>query len=142
MVKEKIKLKAMCLFVHKGKVLVAKGSDDLNGKKFYRVVGGSVEFFETAEQGVRREIREELLSEIENLKFLDIVENLFTFEGKRGHEVVFLYIGDLAKKELYEQKTIRIIEPAWEIEAEWIPIEEILSGKMPLYPEYDYKKVL
>jgi NADH pyrophosphatase NudC (nudix superfamily) len=62
----KIRIKAMCLFYKDGKVLVSKGFDKVKNENFYRVLGGSVNFFETGEAGVRREIQEELLSEVEN----------------------------------------------------------------------------
>lgn len=56
-----------CVFLHKdGKLFLAKRADI---KKFlpgkYEVVGGHIEFGETIEEGLRREIREELHIEIE-----------------------------------------------------------------------------
>ena len=136
---EKIRIKAMCLFHKDGKVLVSKGFDKVKNENFYRVLGGSVNFFETGEAGVRREIQEELLSEIENLKLIDVIENLFTYEGNKGHEIVFLYHGDLAREELYTQNSIHIVEDTYEFDAEWIAINDVLSGKIPLYPAFDYK---
>ncbi len=132
----------MCLFQNNGKILVAKGFDDVKNKHFYRVVGGTVEFSETAEQGIRREVQEELNSDLENLELVDVIENIFTFQGKQGHEIVFLYIGELTRKELYDQKIVRIVEPTYEIEAEWIALDDILSGEVPLYPGFDYEKIL
>ena len=140
--KNQITIKAMCLFQNNGKILVTKGFDDVKNKHFYRVVGGTVEFSETAEQGIRREVQEELNSDLENLELVDVIENIFTFQDKQGHEIVFLYIGELTRKELYEQKIVRIIEPTYEIEAEWIVLDDIIAGKVPLYPKFDYKKVL
>lgn len=138
---ETIELKAMCVFQKDGKVLVSKGFDDIKNEHFFRVLGGGVNFGETAEAGVRREIKEELASEIENLKFITVVENLFTYRGERGHEIVFLYSGDLAKKELYEKNLIHIIEDTHEFDAEWIKIEDILNNKILLYPKFDYEKL-
>lgn len=129
----------MCLFHKDGKVLISKGFDKVKNENFYRVLGGSIIFFETGEAGVRREIREELLSEIENLKLVDIIENLFTYEGSNGHEIVFLYTGDLARKELYVQNPIHIVEDTYEFDAEWISTDDILAGKIPLYPALAYE---
>lgn len=139
---DKIKVKAMCIFVHKGKTLAAKGYDEKKGETFYRLIGGSVEFGEKTEEGARREIREELGCEIENLKLVKIVENVFQFNGKLGHEIVFLYAGDLSNKALYEQERIHIVEPYLEFDAEWVPVEDILSGKSILYPGFDYSEIL
>lgn len=137
--RQKIKIKAMCLLHKNGKVLVSKCFDKVKNEHFYRVLGGSMNFFETSETGVRREIQEELNSEIKNLKFIDVIENLFIYEGDKGHEVVFLYSGDLSRKELYEQNPIHVVDDAHEFDAEWIPIKDILAGEIPLYPALDYK---
>lgn len=131
----------MCLFQNDGKILVAKGFDKVKNEYFYRVLGGNVNLFETGEAGVRREIQEELQSSVDNLKLLDVVENIFTYEGNKGHDIIFLYCGDLARKELYEQKTFHIVEDTYEFDAEWISTDSILSGKIPLYPGLDYKKL-
>ncbi len=132
----------MCLFVHDGKILVQKGYDKVKGEYFYRVLGGSLNFFEKIEEGLRREIREELKSELDNLALLDVVENLFVYEGNKGHEIVFLYSGDLSRKELYGQNTIHVIEKTYEIDVEWVPIEKVLNKEIPLYPALDWSRFL
>lgn len=135
----KIRIKAMCLFHKNGKVLVSRGFDKVKNENFYRVLGGSLNFFETGEAGVRREMQEELQSKIEDLKLVDVIENLFTYEGKKGHEIVFLYSGNLSRKKLYKRNPIHIVEDSYEFDVEWISMDEILTGKIPLYPALDYK---
>ncbi len=135
----KIKIKALCLFYKDGKILISKHFDSVKKESFYRILGGGVNFFETSEAGVRREIQEELLSDVENLKLIDVIENLFVFEGNKGHEVTFLYQGDLVRKELYVQNPIHIIENTYEFDANWVLLDDILAGEIPLYPEFDYK---
>ena len=61
------------------------------------------------------------------------------YDGKPGHEIVFLYNGDLVRKELYAQSHIRIVETTYELEAVWVPIDELASGNIPLYPPFDYQ---
>ena len=139
--KGEIKLKAMCFFENEGKILVSKGFDKVKNENFYRPLGGRIDFFETAEAGIRREIQEELGSEIKNLKLIQTIENLFTYQGNKGHEVVFLFSGDLTKKELYETNPIKITESTHEFEASWVPIKDILSGEIPLYPKFNYTEL-
>ena len=139
---QKIRIKAMCLFNHEGRTLVSKGFDEKKNETFYRVIGGSVDFGEKAEDGVRREVREELGCEVENLELQKVIENIFEYNGNQGHEIVFLYKGDLSNKVLYEQEKIHIVEPYSEFDAEWVPIEDILSGKSILYPVLNYSEVL
>ncbi len=138
----------MCLIIDSGRVLVADGDSMKSSTRpivpsdFYRVLGGGVNFDESAEEGVRREIREELNSEIEGLEKLDTIENRFTYAGERGHEIAFLYKGTLSRKELTKQDTVRVLEDSYEFNAVWVPIDQILNGKKPLYPPTDYKKFL
>lgn len=139
---QKIRIKAMCLFLHKGRTLASKGFDEKRNETFYRVIGGTVDFREKSEDGVRREIREELGCEIENLELHKVIENIFEYNGNWGHEIVFLYKGDLSNKELYEQEKIHIVEPYAEFDAEWIPIEDIRSGKSILYPALNDSEIL
>ncbi|HKY79319.1 MAG TPA: NUDIX domain-containing protein [Anaerolineales bacterium] len=134
-----IELKAMVLIRNNGDLLVSKGFDEIKQSFFYRLLGGHVEFFETAEQAVRREIMEEIGSELENLKLIGVIENLFTYQGKRGHEIDYLFSGRLTLAELLKQRRFRLQEDDGEFWAEWVAAVEIFSGSIPLYPPYDYQ---
>jgi 8-oxo-dGTP pyrophosphatase MutT (NUDIX family) len=144
-----IKVKAKCIFLCNNKLLVADGRT-LKGKgirkiiagNFYSFLGGSINFSETAEQGIRREIREEVGSEIEELVLVDVIENIFTYDNKQNHEIIFLFKGRFAKSDLNFKEKIRIDEEEYEFDAVWIPKEEALNGTIPLYPKFDYKKIL
>lgn len=137
---EKIMVKAMCLIEHEGKLLLCKNYNKVKKETFFRVVGGTVNFGEKCEEAVRREIKEELNSKIENLHFIAVIENIFTYEGEEGHEIVFLYKGDLSNKEIYKKKIIYIPD-AEDFPAEWVPISDILEGKVKLYPVFNYRKL-
>ena len=136
-----IKVKVMCLVTDGKRVLVGKGRDSIKNEDFYRVLGGSLDFGETVKNGMLREIREELNCEVENLKLVDVVENIFVYEGKRGHEITFLFKGYVRDPKLCEPSTIHIIEDTYEFDAEWISIDDIVNKKVILYPEYDYSKI-
>ncbi len=137
-----IKAKAMCLIIHDGKLLATKGRDSAAGENFYRVLGGGIEFGETSEQAVRREIKEELKSGIVNLERIDVIENIFSYEGKPGHQIIFLFKGELDREDLLHVNNIRIEENIYEQEAAWVNIKDILDGKVILYPKFDYSKAL
>ena len=138
---QKIRIKAMCLFTHQGKTLASKGFDEKKGETFYRGIGGSVDFRETSEGAMIREIKEELGCEAENLELLTVAENVFTYNGENRHQIIFLYKADLSNKDLYKQNKIHIVEPYSEFDAEWVPIEDILSGKAILYPSLNWSEV-
>ncbi len=139
---EKIRVKTMCLITDGQRVLVGKGRDSVKNENFYRVLGGSLRFNETVKDGIMREIKEELGCGVENLELVDVIENLFTYEGEEGHEIVFLFKGTLSDPKLYKKDIVHIIEDGYEFDAEWIPNEYVINKKIRLYPEYEYSKIL
>jgi ADP-ribose pyrophosphatase YjhB (NUDIX family) len=138
----KIKAKTMGVVLRNGgEVLAGIGRDNVKRETFGRILGGTIEFGETARVALSREFREELGSDLENVKFLTIIENIFTYKGEPGHEIVFLYKGELTDKELYKKEKIKIIDGK-EFFAEWIPLSDVQNGKIKLYPEFNYKKLI
>jgi len=143
MSRRQIAVKAMCLFEHEGRVLLTRGYDSVKDEHFYRVPGGHVEFGERAEEAVRREIIEELNSEIEDLVFERVVENIFQYQGAPGHEIVFIYTGRLGNQALYEKDVISYLEhDGSHHEAVWVPLADVLSGAARTYPACDYRAIL
>jgi ADP-ribose pyrophosphatase YjhB (NUDIX family) len=136
-----IHTKAMCLFSRDGKTLASRGFDSAKNEEFFRVIGGGVHFTEKAEEAVRREVREELGAEISKLRFLEVVENVFTYLGNPGHEIIFLYEGEFADASIYEQESVKFFDGK-EMEAVWIPISDVLAGTKKLYPAVDFSKYL
>lgn len=105
-------------------------------------MGGHVDFQITAKAAIRREILEEINSDVIDLELAAIIENIFTYQGKPGHEIDYLYTGNLTRADLYEQNPIPIQEEGDFQTAEWIPIEQISSGQIPLYPPSNYETLL
>ena len=101
-----IRVIALCLFSHEGKILVSRELDSVKGSHFCRPVGGGVEFGESAVDAVRREIREELSQEIEDVKLVRVLENIFELEGLARHEIVFLFDARFADASRYERGEI------------------------------------
>ena len=133
-------VKALCIIEQGRKLLLCKSYDNVKKEIFFRFVGGTVNFGEKSEEALRREIRGELNSEIENLKFITVIENIFTYEGRKKHEICFLYKGDLARKDLYYKNVIPILDHKG-FPAELVPISDILEGKIILYPIFNYKEL-
>ncbi|MFY9493530.1 MAG: NUDIX domain-containing protein [Minisyncoccia bacterium] len=139
----KIVVKAMCVVGRNGQeVLAGIGRDDVKGEDFGRIIGGKIEFGETAEFALRREFQEELNTELEDLFFIKMVENIFTYNGQPGHEIVFVYRGSLADKTLYQKDLIRVEDGGKEFDVRWVPLDDVYLGKLKLYPELDYKVIL
>ena len=65
------------IFNSEGKLLITlRGNGAKNERGKWEIPGGSVEFGETLEQAIKREIREELDVEIEILTFLGICDHI------------------------------------------------------------------
>src|SRR3972149_1013216 len=118
----KIRAIALCVFLHEGKLLVGEGYDEVKLQSFGRPLGGTIEFGESSNKTIVREIREELGAEITHLRFLGILENIFTYNGETGHEIVLMYRGDFIDQGYYQRSPIDGIENGHPIRAIWIPL--------------------
>ena len=116
-------------------MLVYEREDDVTGEKFYRLVGGCIEFGETSSVALEREFEEELSLEIENSKLISVFESIFTFNSKKMHEVVFLYSSDFKDNSNYRKSAINGLEGTRAFEAVWVPISDFLDHKYKIYPE-------
>lgn len=125
----------ICLFSNNCRILAAKGVDSVKQIEFYRPLGGMIEFGERSNEALKREILEETNQEITNLKYITTVENIFTYEGKAGHEIVMVYDAEFTDKSLYEKEDIDVTEGDIWCKAYWLNISDCKSGKMLLYPE-------
>src|SRR4030042_4628948 len=105
-----VRVIAICVIQHGEKILVFEAYDSVNKKPFYRPLGGAVEFGETTDAALKREIREEISQEMTDLKLLGVLENLFTLEGKPGHEIVYVYDGRFADESAYERASFPVKE--------------------------------
>lgn len=129
-----IRALAICLFVHDGKILVNGARDPVKGLSFCRPLGGGIEFGETGEQAVVREIREEIAAEVTNLHYLGTLENIFTYLGTPCHELVRVYDGQLADRSLYERSFIAGVESDGQpFRAEWRTLDSF-GPELPLFP--------
>ena len=78
-----------------GRVLLHKR----DGDDFWTLPGGRPDPMEPAGDALRREMREELGIQVTVGRLLWLVENFFTFEGRRYHELLLCFemtCGDLA----------------------------------------------
>ena len=96
-----IRAKVVCVFRNDNRIFIGDAYDPTNKELFYCPPGGRIELGETSEVALRREMREELGTAIENPELLSVLENLITFNDQQGHEVVFVYDAALADRSLY-----------------------------------------
>jgi len=128
---------AICLFHHNGRILVSEEYDPTEKETFYRPLGGGIEFGEHSEDTVHRELMEEIGAEVKDLVYLGTLENIFTFDGEPGHEIVQVYDGALTESGLYEQAMISGHEADVNLTLKvmWKHIDDFGPGKSILYPD-------
>ena len=72
---------------HNDKILVGRDK----GKDYYFFPGGHVDFSETAQSALHRELIEELDISIDKLSFVGVVENIYSEEGEKHHELNIVF---------------------------------------------------
>lgn len=130
-----LRVKAICVFSHKNRILAIDAFDPTKRERFWVPIGGRVEFGETSRDAITREVQEELSAEVRGLQLLGVLENLFTYDGAAGHEIVFVYDGQLAERSAYEAATVRGVEGnGQEFIAHWIDPRKPDHGRS-VYPD-------
>lgn len=114
-------------------LLVFEGHDPARGQPFYRPLGGGIEFGETAESAVRRELREELAVDLLDVRQVAVLENIFHGSGHAGHEIVFVFDCRLGDQSLYDRDLVGEILDDAGTKVMWRPLSSF-DARSPLYP--------
>jgi 8-oxo-dGTP pyrophosphatase MutT (NUDIX family) len=129
-----IKPKAICIFRHQDEILVSEYQNPQTNEPFFRPLGGSIEFGENSSIALQREIAEEIGAEIDNLKFLGVIENIYTNKGEQKHELLFIYDAEFINQNLYRINSFSAFEGERKFKVHWIKIADFANGKLQLYP--------
>jgi 8-oxo-dGTP pyrophosphatase MutT (NUDIX family) len=138
MAKHKIRPLAICVFRDGERIFAAEGYDEIKRQRFYRPLGGRIEFGEHSTQTIVRELREEIGAEVSDLRYLGTLENIFVFNGEAGHEIVLVYDGKFVDQTIYEREGLEGYEDDDEVGAfrvVWKPLRFFREGHAPLYPD-------
>jgi ADP-ribose pyrophosphatase YjhB (NUDIX family) len=114
-------------------LLVFEYHDPTKDQTFYRPLGGGIEFGETADSAVRREMREELDVEILDVRLLGVLENIFHGFGRDGHEIAFIFDCRLADRAFYEREVVGRIRDDTDFKVMWRSLSSFTPDR-PLYP--------
>lgn len=134
--KNKIRPIVICVFRNTELTLVAEGYDSIKDEKYYRPIGGGIEYGESSFDALKREVKEEIGAEIKNLKYLGAIESIFTYNGDLGHEIVMVYDADFVDQSFYTKQTFEGIEDDGQvINLMWISLQEFQKGNLRLVPE-------
>ncbi|MEA5581511.1 NUDIX hydrolase [Nodularia harveyana UHCC-0300] len=132
----KIWVLALGLIRDDGRIFVSEGYDSVKEETYYRALGGGVDFGETSQAALQREFQEEIQAELTNIKYLGSIENIFTFNGQQGHEIIQTYECDFVDSKFYELESLIFSESKkHQHKAIWLDIADFKSGKLKLVPE-------
>jgi 8-oxo-dGTP pyrophosphatase MutT (NUDIX family) len=134
-----IRVISICLFYNKKRnsILVAEGYDPEKNERFYRPLGGGIMFGEKTKDALKREIEEEISEKIVDIEYIATLENIFTFNGQKGHEIVFVYDAKFKNKTVYDRESFEgyEIEENWgKFKVVWKPIAFFQTSPFPLFP--------
>lgn len=115
-------------------LLVMAVKDDQGSVKGWRPPGGGIEFRESAEQAVARELREELGEAVVCRRRICVLENIFIHEGHPGHEVVFVFEVEFSDPSAYATECYSFVDQGIANNVSWRKASELQSGGDPLFP--------
>lgn len=130
---------ALGLAIKNNKLLVSEGFDKVKNETFYRCLGGGIEFLEKSEEALKREFLEEINVDITVKNFLGISENIFTYQGKKAHELILFYSIEISDENYQEE--YKVIDDHGETVAKWIDIDEFKNKNKILYPKEVFKYI-
>lgn len=116
------------------KVLLQKDLDE----DHYNLIGGRVQFGETTEEALVREIEEEIGVKVKEPKLIHIAENFFGWHGLQAHEIDFVFAIELSKKYLEKFSHFHILDQ--EEETVWVDKKDIRKYNCQPYYIWDLHK--
>jgi ADP-ribose pyrophosphatase YjhB (NUDIX family) len=114
-------------------LLVAEGCDPTKHQTFYRPLGGGVEFGERTHDALIREFEEELDAALVNIRYLGTLENIFTYDGQPGHEIILLFQASFADETFYARDNLVAMEDDLRVPTAWKRLDEF-TDETPLFP--------
>lgn len=123
---------ALGVIIKDGKLLVENCYNEVKDEKFYRCLGGGIEFLEKSEDTLKREFKEEIGAEVEVGNFLGLCENIFNYQGKDAHELVLFYDAKLKSDDIKDEYH-KLDDDHNKIT--WENIEDFKDNKKIVYPK-------
>ncbi|MBA3816470.1 MAG: NUDIX domain-containing protein [Parachlamydiaceae bacterium] len=138
-----IRAKVIGLAKQEDRLLVCEVLNDQGELKGWCPLGGGIEFGETGEQALKREIAEELGCGIHISGEMLVCENIFEHHGFIGHEIILAFPINFDDPEIYAKKRFQIYESNGSVHwVEWIELNHFRSGKSILFPPALTKQIL
>lgn len=106
------------LIVRDRKILVCQ----TEGREYFFLPGGHVEFNETMRQALRRELYEEMGAILKDIQFIGGIENLFDQDGRRHHEISFVFMADIDIQNVVSKES--------HVSFYWFPMDKFIESRI------------
>ena len=125
---------AVGLPVRDGHVLVQEFGGADGEPPFVRAIGGGIEFGERADEALLREFLEELGVAVTAAELLAVTENIFTFLGRAGHEIVHIFSVECSALEAWPlDARVKVMDD--ESVVAWHRLDTLGGEGLPFYPD-------
>ena len=119
--------------IHDGMVLLHRAGSE----PFWTLPGGRGEIGEAAEQTIRREMHEELSTDVDVLRLLWLVENFFDYDGLNYHELALYFLIRFPRdSKLLTLGTFESTDGDTRLQFRWLPLHEETLASLPLLPSF------
>jgi 8-oxo-dGTP pyrophosphatase MutT (NUDIX family) len=92
------------------RILVWDDHDPITGEVVAVPLAGGIEFGESGEAAIKRELGEEIGATPTRVQYLGLLEDIFTWAGQKRHELYLVYDVDLEERAIYEADEVPVVE--------------------------------
>lgn len=111
------------------RILVWHDHDPATGEVVAVPLAGGIEFGETGEEAIRRELKEEIGSGPKSVRYLGLFEDIFEWAGRKRHELFLIYDVELADRALYATDEVEVTESDGSAYlAYWRPLTDFVAS--------------
>jgi ADP-ribose pyrophosphatase YjhB (NUDIX family) len=104
------------------RILVWEDLDPATGEVVAVPLAGGIEFGETGEAAIRRELMEEIGAAASEVRYLGTLEDIFEWNGQRRHELHLVYEVELADRRFLGLDQVDVDDDGERYVARWRPL--------------------